>query len=672
MRNRLPFFEGFGKDGREIEKAPTEPMLFCAPKVSMLIHNHTALECGQDIQIKKSVKGRDVTSLGAFARGADISFRVTVPRRVGVAAVVLRLAPDGGAERDTPLDFMGMDGSTDTYTCTLSTAALCGDAPDGLFYYEFLFLRGFDTLFSSSINNVDFTLTERSESRFRLLVYDKDFQTPSWFHGGIMYHVFPDRFRRGEGAVSLRVGTTLDEDWENGIPQYAKKAGDPLANDVFFGGNLWGVAEKLNYLQSLGVTVLYLSPIFESASNHRYDTADYEKIDGLLGGEDAFAHLIKEAHARGIKVILDGVFNHTGDDSRYFNRRGHYTDVGAYQSTQSPFAKWYTFRKFPDDYESWWGIEIMPRLRQSAPECRSYFTGKDGIAAKWIRAGADGWRLDVADELPDAFLDELNETVKRETNGEGLLIGEVWENAVDKIAYGNRRRYLRGGQLDSVMNYPFRNAVMAFLTERDAETFCDILTEIYGTYPPTVSHSLMNLLGTHDTERILTVLGDEGKGEGESNDTLAHLRLTAEQKKQGVELLKIASALQFTVYGVPSIYYGDEAGLEGYHDPFCRMPFPWGRENRDLLAHYRALGAMRRKHTALKDGAFRFLLRAPHAFAFERFDPETDDRLIVVANMGDDAVTLPLGGTYRNAITGETVGRSVTVPPVSCAVLEKE
>ena len=274
--------------------------------------------------------------------------------------------------------------------------------------------------------------------------------------------------------------------------------------------------------------------------------------------------------------------------------------------------------------------------------------------------------------MPDAFLDELNETVKRETGGEGLLIGEVWENAVDKIAYGSRRRYLRGGQLDSVMNYPFRNAVMAFLLHRDAETFYDILTEIYGTYPPTVSHALMNLLGTHDTERILTVLGDDGVGEGEDNDTLARLRLTDGQRARGVELVKIASALQFTVYGVPSVYYGDEAGLEGYHDPFCRMPFPWGRKNTELLTHYRALGAMRGRHSALKSGEFRFLYHTAHAFAFERRDTETGDVVTVIANMGDDDVTLTLDGACRNALTGETVGNTVTVPPVSCVVLEKE
>lgn len=637
----------------------------------MLIQNHAALESGYDIRIEKSVKGKDVTYLGAFARGEDVAFRVTVPRRLGVAAVVLRLAPDGGAQHDLALTFAGMDGAQDTYTCTLSTAALCGEEPDGLFYYEFLFLRGFDTLFSNSINNVDFTLSEKSENRFRLLVYAADFTTPQWFHGAIMYHVFPDRFCRGKGKATLRPNAKLNGDWANGIPQYAKKAGDPLSNDVFFGGNLWGVCEKLDYLQSLGVNVIYLSPVFESASNHRYDTADYEKIDPLLGGMEAFQKLIREAHARGIKVILDGVFNHTGDDSRYFNRRAHYDDVGAYQSQSSPYASWYHFRKFPDDYESWWGIEIMPRLNHASADCRHYFTGKDGIAARWIRAGADGWRLDVADELSDAFLDELNETVKRETDGEGILIGEVWENAVDKIAYGKRRRYLRGAQLDSVMNYPFRNAVMAFLMHGDAETFCNILTEIYATYPLTVSNALMNLLGTHDTERILTLLGDEGCGEGRSNDELALLRLTEAQKQHAVKLLKMGSALQFTVYGVPSIYYGDEAGLEGYHDPFCRMPFPWGRENGELLAHYRALGAVRRKHAALADGDFRFVMRGEYAFAFERCDGASGDRLLVAANMGEVPISLPVENGYRNALTSAPCDGLLTVEPRECVILEQ-
>ena len=636
----------------------------------MLIKRHAVLEAGQEIKIEKRANGKCADAIGAFRLGDTVVFSVTVPRRLGVSAVVMRIAPDGGEDRDLPLAFLGRDGADDRYTLVLSTEALCQGESDGLFFYELLFLRGFDTLFSDSINNVDFALSEQSATRFRLLIYAADYHTPEWFRGGIMYHIFMDRFCRGEGKASLRTGATLNEDWKNGVPQFAPRVGDPLSNDVFFGGNLWGVVEKLDYLQSLGVTVLYLSPIFESASNHRYDTADYEKIDALLGGEEAFSALITAAHARGMRVILDGVFNHTGDDSRYFNRRGNYGSVGAYQSKKSPYAKWFNFRKFPDDYEAWWGIEIMPRLKHEQQSCRRYFTGEKGIAVKWLRAGADGWRLDVADELSDDFLNELNVAVKKESNGEAVIIGEVWENAVDKISYGKRRRYFRGGQLDSVMNYPFRNAILAFLQKGDAETFYDILTEIYGSYPVEVSNSLMNIIGTHDTERILTLLADEGEGEGKQNPELAVLRLTAEARKKAKRLLKIAAALQFTVYGIPSVYYGDEAGLEGYHDPFCRFPYPWGHEDTELLEYYRVLGNLRHRHKALTDGSFAFLTHTKNAFAFERV--EGADRLIVAANMGEEDFSLRFSGVWRDAFTGVSVSRGLYVPPETVIILEKE
>ena len=635
----------------------------------MLIKEHTALEAGIGVKIEKLCGGKDTSRLGAFPYGEEITWRVTLSRRLGASAVVLRIAPDGGEPTDYPLHFEGMEGDEDHYTLVIPTNLFCSEAQDGLFYYEFLFLRGFDTLFTDTSNNVDFSLCTHSAQKFRLLIYRADFAPPAWFAGGVMYHVFPDRFCRGQGKVSLRPGAILDENWDSGIPQYAQKAGDKLENNVFFGGNLWGVTEKLDYLKGLGVTVIYLSPIFEAASNHRYDTADYERVDAFLGGEAAFDTLIRAAHAKGMRVILDGVFNHTGDDSRYFNRRGSYPSVGAYQSPDSPYADWFSFSRFPDKYEAWWGIEIMPRLQQANDACRSYFTGEDGIIAKWLRRGADGWRLDVADELPDVFLDELREVAKRESHGQALLIGEVWENAVDKIAYGKRRRYFRGEQLDSVMNYPFRNAVLAFLLERDAEQFYEILTEIYGTYPPAVSHALMNLLGTHDTERILTVLGDGGEGEGLENPELAVKRLRVEQKRRALALLKIASVLQFTVYGVPSVYYGDEAGLEGYHDPFCRMPFPWGRENTALQSHYRALGALRAEHRALRDGDFRFLAHTEHGFAYLREAPEGDDRVLVAANMGDRPWSVSLDRPMKNALTGEAVADVAVVPTQGVLVL---
>lgn len=637
----------------------------------MLIQLHSALECGQEIKIEKRIGKRDVTHLGAFACGERITYCVKVPRMIGASAVVMRMAKDGGEDRDVHLDFLESDHGCDVYETEIDTEAICEGEGYGLFYYEFLFVRGWETLFSDSVNNVDMRLSEKSASRFRLLVHETEYETPAWFKGGTMYHVFADRFFRGEGETQLHGDAEINPDWHHGIPQYARKNGDPLSNHIFFGGNLWGVAQKLDYLESLGVTVIYLSPVFQAYSNHRYDTGDYEKIDSILGGEEAFDHLVKEAHARGIKIILDGVFNHTGDDSKYFNKRGNYEENGAYQSPKSPYYDWFSFKSFPDSYECWWNIEIMPRLNQQNENCRRYFTAKDGICDRWIARGADGWRLDVVDELPNEFLDELRRTIKERSRGDALIIGEVWENAADKIAYGKRRRYFSGRQLDSVMNYPFRNAVLAFLLERDAQTFYHILTELYASYPTVASNALMNLLGTHDTERILTVLGDGKKGEDCTNDTLAHLRLTEAERERATKLLQMGSALQFTVFGVPSVYYGDEVGLEGYHDPFCRMPFPWGEENETLLAHYRALGEMRKRCAVLGDGAFRFVAVRDDAFAFERTNEQST--LLILANMGADW-KYPLSGKWRNALTGEPIAipkNGITVPSEGFLVLEK-
>ena len=632
----------------------------------MLLKQYTKTDPAATPVITRHCGGKDTTDRGAYPHGARITFRADVPRTFGASAVVLRLCADGGADRDYPLTFVSCDLGVDRYAITLDTKELC-DENGGLFFYEFLFLRGMETLFTDSSDNLHFDLSENSASRFRLLVYRADFHTPAWFREGTMYQIFLDRFCEGKGKVTLREGAVKDENWESGIPQFAAKPGDPLSNNVFFGGNLWGVIEKLDYLSGMGITVLYLCPIFEAASNHRYDTANYERVDAFLGGDEAFDALIREAHRRGMKVILDGVFNHTGADSLYFNRYGTYGKEGAYPSKDSPYHKWYNFRSYPDDYEAWWGIEILPRLQHANEDCRRYFTGKGGIAEKWLLRGADGWRLDVADELSDDFLDELREIVKETSGGEALILGEVWENAVEKISYGSRRKYFRGTQLDSVMNYPFRNAVLGLLQRGDSEFFVRVLTELYSTYPREVSDSLMNILGTHDTERILTLLGDETSGEGLTNAEMSVKRLTASQRERAIRLLKIASTLQYTVYGVPSLYYGDEAGMEGYHDPFCRFPYPWGRENAELMAHYRMLGRVRREHDAFHGGSFKFLSHGAGYFLFER--QKGEDRVLVAVNIGVKDRTFALPGAWHDAISNRECIDSVALAPGSCALL---
>ena len=607
------------------------------------------------VSLKKySMSGIDLSCFGAFPKGEVLRLSVTCPRALGAAAVVLRINRDGEEARDIPFEFTDeeMPSMTDDYELILDTAALCGEAESGLFYYRLLFVRHADTLFSDTVNNLDFGLTPYGGNAFRLLIHEEDYTAPAWFGEGVMYHVFVDRFCNGAGETHRRQGRRAPEinpDWENGIPQYPVYPGAHLTNHVHFGGNLWGVAEKLDYLEALGVKVIYLSPIFEAYSNHKYDTGDYMTVDGGFGGEPALDNLIQKAAERGMRIVLDGVFNHTGDDSLYFNRYDLYPTKGAVQAKDSPYSKWYHFRKFPNEYESWWGIPILPKLNHATTECRRYFTGPDGICAHYVQKGIGGWRLDVADELCDEFLDELRVSVKEASDhraeGPAVIIGEVWENAADKVAYGNRRRYLQGKQLDSVMNYPVRTGILAFIRDGNAENLYHALTELYSSYPRSVSDSLMNLVGTHDTERILTVLGSCNEDYEHSNDELAVSRLSPERREMAARLLKLASTLQFTVFGIPSIYYGDEVGMEGFHDPFCRFPFPWHDLDdpirADLLAHYRALGALR-KSPAFHGGDFRMLAHGSDYIAYERAAMDGSDTVKIAVHRGAGIREIPM------------------------------
>lgn len=594
----------------------------------MILKKNAVGECFDGVSLKRMTAEECSESLGAAPAGENIIFKLRVPRRIGALGAVLRLALDGEQDADYSFTLSSQNYSEEEYTLTLKLTR-------GLYFYEILLLRGLDTLFSSTDDNKSMTFCRESGRRFSFLVYGKSGQT--FLPGGVMYHVFVDRFARSESRDTPRRNDAVyEEDWHSGNMQFAQNPGGFVKNNFFFGGSLFGVCEKLDYLSSLGVTVLYLSPIFKAYSNHKYDTGDYETVDPCFGGEEALCELIEKAHERGMKVILDGVFNHTGDDSKYFNRRGTYENLGAYQSKDSEYFDWYRFGANHDDYESWWGIKILPRLNHEKPECRAYFCSEGGICEKYMRMGADGFRLDVADELNDAFLCEFRERLSTE-NRNAALIGEVWENAALKEAYGKRRHYFEGDQLHSVMNYPFRTALLDAFREGDVSALAHTLTTLYSTYPREVSHSLMNLLGSHDTERILSVLGG-AQSEGLSGREANESRLTEDAREIGKRRLMAASTLQYTVYGFPSVYYGDEAGLEGLFDPFCRRPYPWGREDKDLLAHYRALGEMR-KDPVFARGEFDVILAEGPLLVFER---RSDGKKVTVAvNVSEVEVTLP-------------------------------
>lgn len=507
---------------------------------------------------------------------------------------------------------------------------------------------------------------------WQLTVYDKDFHTPEWLRGGIIYQIFPDRFAssgtKKQNVPSDRVLRT-DRD---GDPYWIPTAEGKVLNNDYFGGDLNGIEQKLGYLKSLGVTCIYLNPIFEAQSNHRYDTANYEKIDSMLGTEKDFKSLCESAKKLGIRIMLDGVFSHTGDDSRYFNRYSRYDSLGAYQSKKSPYYGWYKFNKWPDDYESWWGIEILPEVNEDNSDFIEYITGKNGIARKWLKLGASGWRLDVADELPDEFLDEFRKAVKEE-KADGLVLGEVWEDASNKSSYGKLRRYLLGKQLDSVMNYPFAGAVIDFIRDANAELFASRVMNIVENYPKEVLDVLMNHLSTHDTMRAITALAGESCAYRDRKWQSTH-SLDEKEYHYGMKLLMAASAMQFALPGVPTIYYGDEAGMQGYKDPFNRRCYPWGKENGELVEWYKKLGKIRNENRVFKDGRFEILSAVAGCVAFSR--KNDDEAILVISNSNPHPITYYVKSEWCDAHdllgNGKVAANMVDIEEKSTVILKRK
>jgi len=444
-----------------------------------------------------------------------------------------------------------------------------------------------------------------------------DFHTPDWAKGATIYQVFPDRFRKcGDCDLTGKLTPyVVHNDWYEEVFWQPTPDGTVLNND-FYGGNFKGITEKMDYIASLGTTVLYLNPISKSFSSHRYDTGDYKVPDPMLGTLEDFREMVDCAHEHGIKVILDGVYSHTGSNSPYFNREGQFDSVGAFNSKESPYYSWFTFYSWPHSYNSWWSFDTLPTVNKMDPAFVDFIiTGEDSVIAFWLRQGIDGFRLDVADELPDEFIKLLRDRVK-EINPDAYVLGEVWEDASNKTAYNRRRTYFTNGELDSVMNYPFRTAIINFVRGFDGgKGLKDTVMSIVENYPQEVVHCNMNLLGTHDTARILTALVDDFDG---SREEKAKRRLSRNSFDVAYDRLLMASFLQYTLPGSPSLYYGDEACMEGYRDPFNRRPYPWGREDPDFMAHFRRLGQLRKEFEALRLGDIQFFEAGDRHVGFTR------------------------------------------------------
>ena len=579
-----------------------------------------------DSRIYDSRDPRCKTPYGAVSAGTRVTFTLRPPRTGGFsrARLLARFEFRDNEVQELPMPWSGLDGSRDRFTCTLDTGDYLG-----LVWYSFR-LEG---------------LGDRSLElgEYQLTVYDGTQAVPPWFGEGVTYQIFPDRFRRTgvPDPAGMVGGRWVHAGWDE-EPEWRPDGRGEIRNRDFFGGSLAGVLEKLDYLKELGVDTLYFCPVFEGAENHRYGTGDYEKIDPMLGTEESFRALCAAAHARGMRVLLDGVFNHQGYVSKYFNGDGSYPAVGASQSQTSPYYRWYHFTHWPDKYDAWWGIYSLPAVNESEPGYMDYIIrAPDSIVRRWLRAGADGWRLDVADELPDDFIHALRAAV-RQTKPEAVVIGEVWEDGSNKIAYSVRRKHLLGGYLDGLMNYPFRSAVLDWLLGGDACRFQQEMETLRENYPPAAFHSAMNALGTHDTVRILTLLGVGSECRDHGRDWRAARRLSPEERALGLARLKLAALVLYAFPGSPTVYYGDEAGMEGFEDPFNRRTFPWGREDRALTGWFRALGRARHRFAALRKGDIRYVRAAGPVLAFTR--TWEDETVLCAANAGPAPAELELPG----------------------------
>lgn len=533
----------------------------------------------------------------------------------------------------------------------------------GIYYYRFE-MRNRDGVWYYGRGENGESVCGENLPEWQLTVYKSSYKTPDFAKGNIIYHIFVDRFNRADGVKTKRK-YRLHESFSES-PEVVSADGKYYADD-FFGGNFNGIREKLDYLEELGVGIIYLSPIFKAYSNHRYDTGDYLKVDELLGTEDDFKRLLDAAHEKGMKVILDGVFNHSGADSLYFNKFGTYDSLGAYQSKSSPYYDWYYFKKFPDEYACWWGCDNVPDLNKSNKDYRALVFGKNGVVEKWQKLGADGWRLDVVDELPIDFVNLLIKKIKS-VNKDALVIGEVWEDASTKVSYGELRPYLLGDQLDGTMNYPFMNAIIAYVRDGDEKFFKDTVQSILENYPKETVYCLMNSLGTHDTVRIINALSDV-RAHGWSKTHKLGYKLPDSEYEKAKKKLYLASVLQFTLPGIPSIFYGDEAGLQGFDDPINRRPYPWGSEDKEILAHYKKLGRIRRENRAVFSGGFN--MRDENGLvAYER--TSGDDEILIAVNAGADDETLFINKEYTSLYNNKEYKDVVDVPGGSFVILKKK
>lgn len=596
---------------------------------------------------------------GAVPCGTEVKLRLKVVAENHVEGANIVWQVNEAEQTPGAMELVETNGPERIYQGTLKAPL----KPSLIWYYFSLRISGRVYYFGNNYQKLggEGVILEQVPPSYQITVHKENIGVPAWYIDSVMYQIFVDRFYNGNEdgwVLNPKKGSLLHGNWDD-TPLYIR---EPGSSDImrwdFFGGNLAGVIKKLPYLKELGVGVIYFNPIYEASSNHRYDTADYLKVDSMYGSNEDFAELCAKAGELGIKIILDGVFSHTGSDSIYFNKEGNYDSLGAYQSPKSPYYTWYRFYDYPESYESWWGVGTLPNVNEMDPSYLEFIMGEQGVIKYWMSLGVKGWRLDVADELPDEFIFRLKSRMKN-IDRDSLLIGEVWEDASNKISYGRTRQYLWGEGLDSVMNYPFRKIFLEFLLfEKDAGQTHQRLMSLYENYPRAYFFSTMNLIGSHDVARVLTLLGEAPAQENLSEVEREKYRLSAKQRQTALKRLKLLALIQMTFPGVPCIYYGDEAGIEGYADPFNRGPYPWGGEEKSLLEWYKKVITLRNSSDTLMRGDWTLLWAEGDVYGYLRI-LGTQRAAIFVNRNKENPVTISIeqnrmgSGKWQEAFTGQ-------------------
>ncbi len=564
---------------------------------------------------------------GAVKTKENVAFTVTLP--LNYQKVVINVKGDDDFLVKKSMERIKTDNSN-----VFTTKIIFED--EGTYFYYFDLGVDNNGIYNNSKGE---GVIRKDGALFQLTVFDKNFTTPDNFKGGVFYQIFPDRFNRNENTPYSNIKGRVYPKDKNSTPLFSNK---DITTD-YYGGNLQGIIDKLDYLKELNITSIYLNPIFESHSNHRYNTADFLKVDPDLGTLDDFLLLIKKAKEKDINVILDGVFSHVGSDSIYFNKENRYSSLGAFNSKFSPYYSWFDFdKKYDSGYRSWWGFNTLPEINEMDEGYLNFIFGKEGVLKYWLSKGIAGFRLDVADELPDEFLEKLRVCVKEEGDN-NLIIGEVWEDASNKISFGKRRKYLLGNGLDSVMNYPFRNAILNFVKFKNPNEFSEEIMSIYENYPKPALDTTLNSLSTHDTVRAITFIGSKNPYL-ESRQEQSETFLSEDEYENAKQMLILAYALLFTLPGIPCVYYGDEIGMQGYKDPFNRMFFAWDNMDQDILNSIKTLSKIRAENRIFEKGLIHFIYSQNGCTAFVRYDD--DNETLIIVNTSSDTQTI----NYNNIL----------------------